>query len=189
MARFVKTRDREIFNVLFTRYKSLVINHIRRFVKDRARAEELAQDVFIRVYTAKHYEPRTKFTTWLYRIATNIALNELRRGDHRHPTTSLDTSDATGSGGVLTLHSSEASPEVTMATQQLAVRLTKTLDALPPKQRAAFLMVKQDSLTYEEVASALETSVSAVKSLVHRALEALRKEAARTLTEPARISA
>ena len=189
MARFVETRDRAIFNVLFARYKSLVINHVRRFVKDQARAEELAQEVFIRVYTAKRYEAQTKFVTWLYRVATNLALNDLRRSDYQHPAASLDAPEPGTPGSVTTLLSAEASPEMAVATQELAARLSTALDALPAKQRAAFLMVRQDRLTHEEVAVALETSVSAVKSLVHRALEALRKEAARTLAEPARISA
>ena len=174
MARFVQTRDRRVFAVLFQRYERKMINHARRFVRDPARAEELAQDVFVRVYTTKRYEPHTKFSTWLYRVATNVCLNELRRPEHRQQLASLDASDERGAPEV---PSPAADPEASAHGQQLAQRLSTAMDRLPAKQRAAFLMARQDHMSHEEIATALQTSVSAVKSLIHRALESLRREA------------
>ena len=181
MARFVKTRDRQVFAVLFQRYERRMINHARRFVRDPARAEELAQDVFVRVYTTKRYEPQTKFSTWLYRVATNICLNELRRPEHRQTVSSID---AEADDRPAELPSPTADPEATAHGQQLAARLSRAMEKLPPKQRAAFLMARQDQMSHEEIAAALETSVSAVKSLIHRALEALRREALAVMNDP-----
>ena len=175
MADFVRTRDRQVFAVLFQRYERRIINHARRFVRDPARAEELAQDVFVRVYTTKRYEPNTKFSTWLYRVATNVCLNELRRPEHKQHVASLDAVQSDERPAEL--HSPAADPEASVSGQQLAERLSKAMARLPAKQRAAFLMARQDNMSHDEIATALETSVSAVKSLIHRALEALRREA------------
>ena len=183
MARFVKTRDRQVFAVLFQRYEQRMINHARRFVRDPARAEELAQDVFVRVYTTKRYEPQTKFSTWLYRVATNVCLNELRRPEHQQQVASLDAPG--GDDRPRELPSQAADPEATAHGQQLAHRLSAAMAKLPPKQRAAFMMARQDHMSHEEIAAALETSVSAVKSLIHRALESLRREALAVMNDPA----
>src|SRR5687768_4469470 len=82
MERFVRTRNRRVFEVLFQKYKRPMLSHALRFVRDPARAEELTQEVFIRVYTTKKYEPTTRFKTWLYKVATNVCLNELRKAEH-----------------------------------------------------------------------------------------------------------
>ncbi len=182
MAKFVETRDRQVFAVLFQRYERKMINHARRFVRDPARAEELAQDVFIRVYTTKRYEPTTKFSTWLYRVATNLCLNELRRPEHQQRLASLDAANPDERANELP--SPAADPEAAAHGQQLAQRLTAAMARLPAKQRAAFLMARQDHMSHEEIAAALETSVSAVKSLIHRALEALRREALAVMNDP-----
>lgn len=183
MASFVETRDRQQFETLFARHETLVRRHVRRFVRSPARADELAQDVFVRVYTTKRYTPDTKFKTWLLRVATNVCLNELRKSEHKQRIESLDAPEAGAPGSTEALDSLEPSPDAAMAGQQLAAQLGRVLDDLPPKQRAAFLMARQEALSHEEIAAQLSTSVSAVKSLVHRALEALRAEAARALAE------
>lgn len=163
MASFVRSRDRKMFDRLFEKYRRAMVAHAGRYVKNRARAEELAQEVFVRVYTTKTYEANAKFKTWLYRVATNVCLNELRRPEHRETLEGVEMPRP-------------IDPEEHAAGDQLAKRLEKALDALPANQRAAFLMARQDNLSHEEIAHALDTSVSAVKSLIHRALEALRKE-------------
>lgn len=183
MAEFVSTRDRRRFELLFGRHERTVLNHVRRFVRNQARAEELTQDVFVRVYTTKNYKPETRFKTWLLRVATNVALNELRRPEHKQRLESMDAKEAGAPGSTEAMPGFAASPEATIEGNQLADRLTAALDALPPKQRAAFLMARQDALSHEEIADALSTSVSAVKSLIHRALEALRRAAAQAMTE------
>ncbi len=173
MAEFVKTRERRLFEMLFQRYKRPILAHTHRFVRQRSRAEELTQDVFLRVYTTKNYQAQTRFKTWLYRVATNVCLNELRKQEHQQRLESLsDHSD----GAQISAAPDLQNPDAALGGKQLAARLEARLGALPTKQRAAFLMARQDGLSHQEIASALETSVSAVKSLIHRALEALRQE-------------
>ena len=181
MDRFVKTRDRQVFAVLFQRYERKMITHAKRLIRDPARAEELAQDIFVRVYTTKRYEPQTKFSTWLYRVATNVCLNELRRPEHQQDVAYLDAPVADRPPAELP--SAAADPEAAVHGQQLAQRLSEAMARLPAKQRAAFMMARQDHMSHEEIATALETSVSAVKSLIHRALEALRREALTVINE------
>ncbi|MCB9645861.1 MAG: sigma-70 family RNA polymerase sigma factor [Deltaproteobacteria bacterium] len=183
MAEFVRTRDRRRFEMLFQRHKRGVLAHLRRYVRDPARAEELAQDVFLRVYTTKSYTPDTRFRTWLYRVATNVALNELRRPEHQQRLESMDAKAEGAPGSREALPNPAPNPEGALAGAQLAGRIHGALAALPENQRAAFLMARQDALSHEEIAHALSTSVSAVKSLIHRALTTLRREAAQALTE------
>jgi RNA polymerase sigma-70 factor (ECF subfamily) len=175
MASFVKTRDRRVFEKLFQRHRRAMVMHATRFVRDRGRAEELAQEIFVRVYTTKTYEANAKFKTWLYRVATNVCLNELRKPEHQQKTSSIESEVVVQPG----------TPEDSAAGKELAQRLDRALQALPANQRAAFLMARQDNLSHEEIAEALSTSVSAVKSLIHRALESLRREVNVTLGESA----
>ena len=183
MAEYVKTRDRRRFEMLFHRHNKGVLGHVRRYVKDPARAEELTQDVFVRVYTTKSYTPDTRFRAWLFRVATNVCLNELRRPEHRQRLESLDTGAEGAPGSREALPHPAPDPEGALAGAQLAGRIHDALDALPENQRAAFLMARQDALSHEEIAHALSTSVSAVKSLIHRAVSSLRRETAKALAE------
>lgn len=170
MAAFVQTRDRQIYETLFQKYKQDVHRHVRRFVKSEARAEELTQDVFVRVYTTKKYEAKASFRTWLFRVATNVCLSELRKPEQKQ-----EYEDVDKEGPPLAV--SETTPECEVVKMELAMRIEAALLNLPPKQRAAFLMARQDGLSQESIASALCTSVSAVKSLIHRALDTLRAAA------------
>lgn len=183
MADFVRTRDRRLFEMLFSRHERGVLAHVRRFVRNPARAEELTQDVFVRVYTTKKYTPDTRFKTWLLRVATNVALNELRRPEHKQRLESMDAKEVGAPGSAEALANPAPRPDAAVAGDQLAAQLTRALDALPAKQRAAFLMARQDALSHQEIADALSTSVSAVKSLIHRALESLRGAAAQAMSE------
>lgn len=170
MATFVATRDRRVYTVLFDRHHRAVLRHVGRYVRDRRQAEELTQDVFVRMYRAQRYEPKTKFKTWLLRVATNVCLNELRRPERREKFEAIDEGrDPAGQG---------PNPEGSLAGKELAARVEQALGKLPPNQRAAFLLARQDQLSHEEIAQTLETSVSAVKSLIHRALESLRRDLA-----------
>src|SRR5688572_27063558 len=94
MERFVRTRNRRVFEVLFQKYKRPILSHALRFVRDPARAEELTQDVFIRVYTTKKYEATNRFKTWLYTVATNVCLNELRKIENKQKLESIDADDS-----------------------------------------------------------------------------------------------
>lgn len=180
MAAFVETRDRKKFEVLFQRHKRAMVAYAGRYVRSTARAEELAQEIFVRVYTTKRYEPDASFKSWLYRVATNVCLNELRRSEHRQVIESIDDAESRLLGRVA---DGSASPEQQLAQHQLARGLEDALAALPEKQRAAFVMARFEAMSHEEIAGALSTTIPAVKSLIHRALEALRTKATALLAE------
>ncbi|MCC7382641.1 MAG: sigma-70 family RNA polymerase sigma factor [Deltaproteobacteria bacterium] len=182
MAAFVETRDRKKFEVLFQRHKRAMVAYAGRYVRSTARAEELAQEIFVRVYTTKRYEPGATFKSWLYRVATNVCLNELRRSEHRQVLESLEGRD--GEGGALTrVADGGASPEQQLAERQLARGLEAALASLPEKQRAAFVMARFEAMSHEDIAGALSTTIPAVKSLIHRALETMRAKATALLSE------
>lgn len=162
MARFVASRERAVFEALYRRHRDRMIAYAGRYVRERPRAEELAQEIFVRVYTTKSYEPQGTFTAWLYRVATNVCLNELRRPEHRQRFQAFEEA---------TVHET---PESQLAERELGARLEAALARLPEKQRAAFIMARMDGLSHQEIAGALDTTIPAVKSLIHRALENLR---------------
>ena len=142
-------------------------------VQNQAVAEELAQEVFLRVYRARaSYEPTAKFTTWLFRIATHLALNSLRDGRSQKFHERLDAE------GELTANRQLATQEPTMEQRLLGqVRrdeVRRAIAALPGKQRAAVLMHKYREMEYAQIARVLNCSESALKSLLFRAYETLR---------------
>lgn len=175
MAQFVASRDRQLFDRLFQRYRRPMVTYAQRFVRHPARAEELAQEVFVRVYTTKRYAPNTRFKTWLYTVATNVCLNEVRRFEHRVEFSSLDHA----THGPDLRDSSAATPESHAQAHELGRQIERALAALPDNQRTALELVRQEGLSHDEVADVLSVSVPAVKSLVHRALETLRREVQR----------
>jgi RNA polymerase sigma-70 factor, ECF subfamily len=177
----VKQGDEASFELLLQRYRSPLCHFLNRMVRDTAQAEDLAQEVFLRVYRARReYEPSAKFTTWLFRIATNLALNALRDGRHRQAEISLDAPAEGEDGSAITLEVPDGAPVV---EQQLVERdrvavVRRAIQGLPEKQRAAVLLHKYEEMDYDEIARILECSVSALKSLLFRAYEALRVELA-----------
>jgi RNA polymerase sigma-70 factor (ECF subfamily) len=183
MAEFVRTRDRRMFERIFQKYRRAMVAHARRYVRDAAKAEELAQEIFVRVYTTKAYEPTAKFKTWLYRVGTNVCLNEIRRPEHQQKMETLEGADDPISITPSEIAAPPGTPEEAVFGKQMEARVQQMVDGLPVNQRAAFLMSRQDHLSLEEIAEALETSVSAVKSLIHRALETLRKGVASLSSE------
>lgn len=167
--------DAAAFRALYERHARAMVAFCHRFVKDPARAEELAQDVFVKLYRSAHrYLPSARFKTFLYRVATNHCLNELRRGEYAahqvSPGAPADEADGREAAPDLdALPSGDASPQQELEAARLAGAVTALLGRLPENQRAAFVLCRFEGLSYEEIAEALETSVSAVKSLVHRA--------------------
>ena len=153
--------DEECFDRLFQKYKKPVINFAHRFTGRKETAEELAQDIFVKCYTAAPgYRVTARFSTWLFRIARNHCLNEVRRQDYRYRTEPLE-------GTVEPVSSS--SPEQQAQANALQRVLLEVMATLPESQRAAMLLSRQQSMSYEEIAETMETSVSAVKSLLNRA--------------------
>ncbi len=178
----VKAGDEVSFELLLQKYRTPVIHFLGRMVRDRAQAEDLAQEVFIRVYRARDkYKPSAKFTTWLFRIATNLALNSVRDDRHHLRNVSIDETVDLGEGNEGTridVPSAEPGALERMLAQQRANQIRRAILALPEKQRAAVLLHKYQGMGYDEIARVLECSESALKSLLFRAYETLRVELA-----------
>jgi RNA polymerase sigma-70 factor (ECF subfamily) len=161
------------FALLLERHRAPVVHYMYRMVQDRAVAEELAQEAFLRVYRARtSYEPSAKFTTWLYRIAMNLALNALRDGRLKRLHQSVD--DEPADGAPLQLADTRPDREQELLARARLAAVREAIAGLPAKQRAAVLMHKYDEMDYAQIAKVLGCSVSAVKSLLFRAYESLR---------------
>ncbi|HZY05023.1 MAG TPA: sigma-70 family RNA polymerase sigma factor [Anaeromyxobacteraceae bacterium] len=160
--------DEAAFRTLFEKYARPMVAFCHRFVRDAARAEELAQDVFLKVHrSAARWRPEASVRAWLYRIASNHCLNELRRGEY-----AARRSRGRGEPGPLdpdALPGGGATPEDSVAGEALSRAVEALLRSMPEKQRVAFVLCRFEGLSYEEIARSLDTSVSAVKSLIHRA--------------------
>jgi RNA polymerase sigma-70 factor, ECF subfamily len=179
----VKAGDEQSFELLLQRYRRPLVNFLYRMVRVREEAEDLAQEVFVRVYKArKDYVPSAKFTTWLFRIATNLALNSVRDNRYQRMEVSLDapvTVDAEeGDEKVLDIAEKNPNIEQHLLEEARNKMIRRAIDKLPEKQRAAVLLHKYEELDYGDIAKILECSESALKSLLFRAYETLRVELA-----------
>src|ERR1035441_5333849 len=169
----VKEGDGASFDVLLEKHRSSVVHFLYRMVQTHAVAEELAQEVFLRVYRSRStYEPTARFTTWLFRIATHLALNALRDGKNERFQERLD--DDTSDMPVRQVSDRRPSVEQSMVYQAKLQEIRHAIAALPQKQRAAVLMHKYEEMEYSQIAKVLCCSESAVKSLLFRAYETLR---------------
>lgn len=169
----VKEGDGASFTILLEKHRLPVIHFLYRMVQNQAIAEELAQEVFLRVYRSREsYEPTAKFTTWLFRIATHLALNSLRDGKHRRFEERLD--DDSPDTPVRQVSDQRPSVEQTMVYQARLEEVRRAVAMLPEKQRAAVLMHKYEEMEYSQIAKVLNCSESAIKSLLFRAYETLR---------------
>jgi RNA polymerase sigma-70 factor (ECF subfamily) len=169
----VKEGDGASFGVLLDKHRSSVVHFLYRMIQNHAVAEELAQEVFLRVYRSRStYEPTAKFTTWLFRIATHLALNSLRDGKNERSQERLD--DDSGDMPARQVFDRRPSVEQSMVYQAKLDEIRRAIAALPEKQRAAVLMHKYEEMEYSQIAKVLGCSESAVKSLLFRAYETLR---------------
>lgn len=160
--------DAAAFETLFRRWAGPLLRYLERMLRDAGAAEELVQETFLRVHRARSsYRPEARFSTWLYRIGTNLALNEMRRPARRVPHASVDDDD----WEYLAI-CSPASDDVAHARRGIEA-VDRALGALPEQQRAALWLAGVEGHSYAEVAEALETSEEAVKALVHRARRSL----------------
>jgi RNA polymerase sigma-70 factor (ECF subfamily) len=174
----VKRGDRAAFGELVEKYKQPVINFVYRSLRDETEAEDLAQNVFLQIYKSRaRYERTAKFSTWLFTIARNLCLNEIRRRS-RHPAESLEETHAEHEDLPSRQYEDK---KVLLATEnvlhgELADKIEAALAELPELQRSAILLCRQDELSYEEIAEVLGCSLSATKSIIHRGRETLKEK-------------
>ena len=172
----VSRGDTESFEALLRRHRTPLLNYFSRMVQDPALAEDLAQELFLRVYQARErYQPEAMFTTWLYRIATNLALNAIR--DRKPAEVAAEhAGEDLRDGEPWVARWPDPRPTVEQrliqADRERMVR--NAVEALPEKQRAAVILHKYQEVDYRQIARILEVSESAVKSLLFRADETLR---------------
>jgi RNA polymerase sigma-70 factor (ECF subfamily) len=172
----VKQGDAAAFTTLVEKYQQPVLNLAFRTLHDEAEAEDLAQTVFVQAWkSAARYQPSAKFATWLFTIARNLCLNEIRRRK-RHPAESLDQTRDDGSDQPVHQIEDRRTRAATddLLRGELEHKVDEALDALPENQRTALLLCRQEELSYEEIAAVLGCSLSATKSLIHRARETLK---------------
>lgn len=173
----VRRGDAESFDALLVRHRTPLINFFLRMVRDHALAEDLAQEVFLRVYKARQrWQPDARFTTWLYRIATNLALNALRdsRGTASRSGTKERNGDGEGEDEAARLPDPKPTVVDRMMTSERERMVREAVGALPENQRAAVILHKYHEVDYRQIAEVLGVSESAVKSLLFRAYETLR---------------
>jgi RNA polymerase sigma-70 factor (ECF subfamily) len=174
----VKSGDQSAFEFLVEKYRRPMVNFMYRMAHNAAAAEDLAQEVFLRVYRSREgYEASAKFTTWLYRIATNLAMNHVRdtRNERPEKTVSLDEPDQ-DTGLTMDVPDASLSAEQTILRRERLAAIRQRVQALPERQRLAVLMHKYQQMDYKQIGEVLKLSESATKSLLFRAYETLREQ-------------
>lgn len=167
----VKAGDLSAFESLVDRYKQPVLGVVYRIVRDPDEAEDIAQNVFIQVFKSAHrYRVEARFSTWLFTIARNLSLNELRRRS-RHPADSLERSGSENQEGwTLDLEDvRDVGPTDQLLRQELERKVEECLMSLPEPQRTAMELCRSGESSYEEIAEIIGCSLSATKSIIHRA--------------------
>jgi RNA polymerase sigma-70 factor (ECF subfamily) len=169
--------DEYAFQLLVNRHQTSVLNLVYRFMGDRSQSEDLAQEVFLRVWrAAKGYEQRAKFTTWIYSIVAHLCFNELKASRRRkwleffQPRANPQTHEEEY------FPNASPNPEDLLLAGERSRQITDTLQSLPEKQRIALILKRYDDLSYEEISRVLGCSVSAVESLLVRAKHTLQKK-------------
>lgn len=164
------------FEILLQRYETKVVTFCYAFTRNRETAEDLAQETFLRVFrNAARYQPLAKFTTWLYKIAANLCINDLKKTKLR-PHLSLEEpagSNPEGSKIIDRVASGEGTPLNAAERSEIQGLLQKAIDHLPDDQRTTLILVEYHHMQYQEAAEVLEVSVSAIKMRVKRARETL----------------
>lgn len=179
MAR-IKLGDTDALRDLIEAHQHRVIGTVAKMLADDSDAEDIAQQVFIRVWkSAARYEPTAKFTTWLFKITRNLVFNELRRRK-RHPAQSLDavTED---DRPMQAPDSNTKAPDDSLLNNEMQTAIQKAIDELPEIQRMAIVLRRYDDIPYEDIGEILGLSVPAVKSVLFRARTELREKLKRYL--------
>ena len=174
----VKTGDDDAFNFLIDKFRRPLISFMYRMTHNSATAEELAQEVFLRMYRSRaSYTANAKLTTWMYRIATNLAVNHARDTKHERPenVVSIDESDE-DTGLSVDVPDTSLNVEQNMLRRERLAAIRQHVQDLPERQRTAVLMHKYQNMDYKQIAEVLNLSESATKSLLFRAYETLREK-------------
>ena len=175
----VKRGDRAAFTELVEKYKQPVMNFVFRSLRDEAEAEDVAQNVFLQVYKSRaRYERTAKFSTWLFTIARNLCLNEIRRRS-RHPTESLEAVSPYAEDDQPSRQFEDKknfSPDDDALHRELERKIEAALAELPENQRTAIILYQRQEMSYEEIAEVLDCSLSATKSIIHRGRETLKEK-------------
>jgi RNA polymerase sigma-70 factor (ECF subfamily) len=172
----VRAGDDSAFEYLVQKYRRPMLSFMYRMAHNTAVAEDLAQEVFLRVYRSREkYEASAKFTTWLYRIASNLAVNHARDTRHQRPenTVSLDEPEP-DTGLTMDLPDTSLTAEEAILKRERLAAIRQRVEALPERQKMALIMHKYQQMDYRQIADALKLSESAIKSLLFRAYETLR---------------
>ncbi len=169
----VRAGDDSSFGELLRRYRVPLVNYFSRMTRDPAQAEDLAQEVFLRVYKARNrYQPEARFTTWLYCIATNLARNALRDRKQVEPPSREETLSQNPESARFVDPKPTVEQQLMVTDRERLIR--QAIEALPENQRVAVILHKYQEVDYRQIAKVLGVSVSAVKSLLFRAYESLR---------------
>jgi RNA polymerase sigma-70 factor (ECF subfamily) len=172
----VKAGDQSAFDFLVQKYRRPLVSFMYRMARNTAAAEDLAQEVFLRVYRSRQsYEASAKFTTWLYRIATNLAVNHARDTKHERAASTiyLDSPDEE-TGTTPDVADDEPNVEQNLLRKERMAAIKQHVMALPERQRMAVLMHKYQGMDYKQIGDVLKLSESATKSLLFRAYQTLR---------------
>jgi RNA polymerase sigma-70 factor (ECF subfamily) len=174
----VKAGDDSAFDYLVQKYRRPMIHFMARLARHPAAAEELAQEVFLRVYRSRQsYEVTAKFTTWLYRIASNLAVNHARDTRHERPENTVNLDDADRETGLgFDVADNDLTVEERLLRRERLAAIRRRVQALPERQRLAVVMHKYQEMDYKQIGEILKLSESATKSLLFRAYETLREQ-------------
>jgi len=166
------------FKQLVEKYQRIVTGTIYRYIGNHHEVEDLAQEIFFKVYkAATHYTPHAKFSTWLYRVVANHCLNYRRRKRRDASLNSIDHSlSGKGKSSLQLAQAQDHQPEKLLQQQELQAALKRTISKLPDRQRMAIILYRFEGLSYKEIAKVLGCSLSAVESLLFRAMTTLKEK-------------
>ena len=170
--------DRAAFKELIKKHQGTVTGIIYRYTGNHNEVEDLAQDIFLKIYKAANsYAPRARFKTWLYKVVANHCLNFFRSQKRKAFITSLDQSlSEDHNPHIQRTDAQKEQPEIMLQQQELQIALKKALSELPERQRMAVILHRFEGLSYKEVADTLGSSLSAVESLIFRAMNNLKEK-------------